>query len=351
MIDINIKNLPPEERDLVLQFGKISRPFSEQHKADKAPLIVSAYTALRNLAVAAQTWEVYGCDLSYWNTPVDFSILKTRVMFVINRYGLGNDYVDPSAEEYVAGCNDNDIPQDGYWYLKPDKSFYKHADNFNKTRNSLGGKLYPMFDIEETGGLSKTALNGWLYKAITTYVDLSGIPLNKLMIYISPGFAGNIEANDWMKKTKLDVAHWTTAPLPIIPSFWKNISVPRTKFTFWQHAVVDSKGYGVGSSKIDLQRYWGTRANFKSEFGITLPAPEPPPIIIPPRVKINYSGGVYMRAVPTMKNNSPLGLAYNGTIWNTVGEYAIDSDGNLWYLIEKEPGNRIWIAAWLTLPA
>lgn len=350
-MDIDINGLAPEERDLVLQFGKISRPFSEQHKADKTPVIARAFSAMQSLAVAARTWDVNGVDISYWQGEVDFDILCSVVDFVFIRYGYGNDYFDPRSQGYAQGCFDHNTPYDGYWYAKPGKSFSKHAENFKVARANLGGKLYPIFDEEETGGLNKVDLNGWLFKWHNAFYNMTNIPLEKQMIYMSPGFAPNVEANDWMKRTKLDVAHWTKADLPIIPSFWSKVLVPPTKFTFWQHNVVDSAGYGVQSSKIDVQRYWGTREQFKTEFGITLPAPEPPPIIIPPRVKINYAAGVYLRAVPTKVNNSPLGLAYNGTVWNTVGEYAIDSDGNLWYLVEKEPGNRLWIAAWLTLPA
>jgi len=350
-MDIDIRGLAPEEQELILQFGKISRPFSEQHKADKAPIIARAFAALQNLAAAARTWEVTGVDISYWQGEVDFDILCSVANFVFIRYGYGNEYFDPRAEGYARGCADHNTPYDGYWYGKPGNSFTKHATNFKATRANLGGKMYPIFDEEETGGLNKTDLNGWLYKWHMTFGDLTSIPLEEQMIYMSPGFAGNVEANDWMKKTKLDVAHWTTAELPIIPSFWTKVLVPLTKFTFWQHAVTSSEGFGVQSSKIDRQRYWGTRPNFETEFNVTLPAPEPPPIIIPPRVRINYAGGVYERFIPTTEGNSPLGIAYNNTVWNTVGEYAIDSSGKLWYLISKEPANRVWIAAWLTLPA
>lgn len=351
MDNINIKDLPPEERDLVLQFGRISRPYSEANEKEKTSLIARAYLFLQSLAVASTVWEVYGVDISYWQGDIDFDILKTKAMFVFIRYGYGNDYFDPRASEYVRGCDDRQIPYDGYWFTRPDKSFTKHAENFFSMRKSLGGKMYPIFDEEETGGLGKTALNDWLYKLHTAFGNLSGIELQKQMIYISPAFAENIEENDWMKRTKLDVAHWTDAPSPIIPKFWKNVSSPPTKFTFWQHAVVDSRGYGVSSSKIDVQRYWGTREDFKKEFGIEVKPPSPPPIIVPKRIRINTSKGLNLRTVPTDVGNNPIGVANYNSIWVTTGEYSIDYSGRLWYQVSDSHGTELWLAGWLTIPA
>jgi GH25 family lysozyme M1 (1,4-beta-N-acetylmuramidase) len=228
-----------------------------------------------DLRAMAADWQVVGVDLSYWQGAVDFDKLAGMVDFALLRAGYGNDFIDPRLEEYRQGCIAHGIPFGLYWYAKPGKDFSKHALNFFSVWEDAPGAIYPVFDLEENGGLAKTALESWLYKMYSAFNGLSGNQYPDDMTYTSPGFANtNLPLTNWLKRTVLWVAHWTTAGQPTIPNEW---AVPGFTWRFWQwSATGKGSDYGVSSRYVDLNRYNGTKAQFLAEFGITPPPPPPP---------------------------------------------------------------------------
>lgn len=340
---IDIDKLPVEERDAVLQFGKISRPFSKELRAQPIiARIASAYYALQ----AAKEWEVLGVDVSYWQGEIDYAMLATKAQFAITRGGYGNDYFDPTLNPNIVGFIDNKIVPGIYWYTKPDKSFLKHAQSFWSVVKAYSCPIYPMFDLEETCGLGKTALESWYYKMYAEFCNLSGRELEHTMTYSSAGFLNTaIGLTAWMKRTKLDVAHWTSAPEPIIPNEWK---VAEKTWKIWQYGVVDSTGYGVESAKIDVQRYNGTRVDFNAEFGTSLPLPPPP--TMPAFIVVN-TAELNLRSSPTDAiSTNILGLTQYGKRWKTTGVQQTDGSGRVWYQLADEHGQAVWVASWLVRP-
>lgn len=223
-------------------------------------------------AALAAEWEVRGVDLSYWQGEVDFDRLALAADFVIIRAGYGNDYFDPRMAEYVQGSAERNIPWGLYWYVKPGKDFRKHAQNFWNIWKSNGGQIYPTFDVEESGGLDKIGLESWLKKMYDLFNILAGRKYGNEMTYTSAGFLDRaMGLTNWLKRTQLWVAHWTTAPQPILPREW---GVPGYTWEIWQWSST-GKGsdYGVSSRFVDLNRYNGTRAEFEAEFGVILPEP------------------------------------------------------------------------------
>ena len=194
-----------------------------------------------------------GVDLSAWQGAVDFAKLKTKVQFAYLRAGYGNNYFDPRCNEYRAGCKANGIPFGLYWFVVPGKSFALHAQNFYKVWLADPGSLPPAFDVEVNGGLNKTKLESWLKKMYNEFNRLSGLPLSSEMTYTSPGFLNkSLGLTNWMKWTQLWVAHWTTAPAPIIPWEW---AVPNKTWVKWQYSARGiGKDYGVSSRWVDLDR-------------------------------------------------------------------------------------------------
>lgn len=222
------------------------------------------------------TWEIVIVDLSMWQGKIDFAKLATKVDAVIMRAGYGNDYFDPRVDEYRRGCREYGIPFGLYWFVKPGKDFRKHAENFYIKWSEDPGNLPPVFDLEDRGGLNKTALESWWQKMYNRFVEKSGLTMEYIATYTSPGFLNNaIGKTNWLKNTLLWVAHWTTAAQPIIPKEWLEIVNPKT-WKFWQwSATGKGSDYGVSSRYIDLDRYNGTRAQFEAEFGLE-PLPPPP---------------------------------------------------------------------------
>lgn len=348
---IDIDQLAPEERDLISQFGKISRPF--WHDPSKLRTISYIANALNVLTLADQTWEVVGVDVSAWQGDIDMSILATKVSFVIIRYLYGNSYYDPRALEYVQGAVDNKLPYGGYVYMKPGKSFSQQPINFKAKCDEYSSDyqvIYPMVDFEENGGLNKNDLNNWTTKFYMNLCGAWGYPfdntgLKHFMTYTSPGFLDtNMPLTNYMKWTHLDDAHWTSAPQPIRPQEWAKPDFP---WKFWQHAVVDATtpiDYGVQSSKIDLQRYNGTKQDFEHEFNVTITPPPPP---APEYLMVNTQT-LNLRSVPTTSGNAPIGETWYGRVWKTTGKTSPDVAGRgLWYEVADEHGQTLWLAGWL----
>ena len=277
-----------------------------------------------DIQAMAADWQVTGVDLSYWQGAVDFAKLAGKVQFVIIRAGYGNDYFDPRLEEYRQGCISHNIPFGLYWYAKPGRDFSKHALNFFSVWDDNRGKLPPVFDLEETGGLAKTALESWLKKMYDAFNGLAGRAYDDDMTYTSPGFANtNLPLTNWLKRTLLWVAHWTTAGQPIIPNEW---AIPGFTWKFWQWSAT-GKGYdyGVSSTYVDLNRYNGTLAQFQAEFAIA-PAPPPPaplpdPIIPLKKVKVKDTvAWLNVRAQPSL-TAIDLGDLIKASVVPVVDEY------------------------------
>jgi GH25 family lysozyme M1 (1,4-beta-N-acetylmuramidase) len=274
----------------------------------------------------AQSTRMHGVDLSYWQGAVDFAKLASKVNFAYIRAGYGNESADPRMREYMQGCRDNGIPFGLYWYLKPGKDWKKHADNFARYTSKFAS-LPPVMDVEETGGMNKASLAGWLEKFVLRYEATSG---RQLAIYTSPGFwNSNMPKTNWAKNHKLWVAHWTSAAAPTLPADWVDINQPKT-WTFWQYGVpAIGKEYGVSSSKIDVDWYNGDAATFEREFGVAphipdseppLPPPPEPPVIELPEYVRTTAFALNLRHSPAVLADNKSGYATLGTRLKVEGE-------------------------------
>jgi len=289
-----------------------------------------------NALTIVPAWSVVGADLSYWQGAVDFAKLATKVNFVYLRAGYGNDTIDARLVEYINGCNAHGIPYGLYWYVKPGKAWDKHADNFARYSS---GDLPPVMDVEETGGLDKQALAGWLEKLVNRYEGVTG---KQLAIYSSPGFwNANMPLTNWAKNRRLWVAHWTTAAQPTLPAEWVNINQPRT-WTFWQYAVPSlGSEYGVSSAKIDLNRFNGDREAFKAAFGVMphetgAPVPPPPP---PPPPVVELPEYVRTTAWALNLRHSPEVLADNKGGYATLNSrLKVEGESGDWYKLS------VWVS-------
>lgn len=300
--------------------------------AMKANFAYYPIQTVRAASIAAAPTYLHGVDLSYWQGAVNFAKLATKVNFAYLRCGYGNDSIDPRLLEYMRGCADNGIPFGLYWYMKPGKDFRKHADRF--AEYSDFGDLPPVMDVEETGGLGKTALEGWLKKFVDRY---EAAAKRQLAIYTSPGFwNANMPKTNWAKNRKLWVAHWTSAAQPTLPYEWTDINQPRT-WTFWQYAVASvGAEYGVSSAKLDLNWYHGGAAEFEREFGVAphIPGdvpPEPPPPEPPaepeyPR-EVTLVGSFNLRQAPVIQAGNVITALPRGTKLKVIGEEGA------WYVV------------------
>ncbi len=315
---IHLDDLAPEEREYITQVGKISRPFLQDHS--NAIKINNLITRL--LPIISRVWEVCGVDVSVWQGDIDFSALSEKAKFVIIRYGIGNNFVDTKAQRNVNECIRLNLPYGGYWYLKPEKDWFKHAESFANVVLDFGSIIYPTSDFEESGGLQKQALDNWLQKYFNTLFSILSnrgfwSDTNQHMWYSSKNIVDKLlpKPNGWMRHSQLDVAHWTNAEFPLIPYEWE---VANKTFKFWQYAVVDSAGYGVESNKIDLQRYNGTLDQFNEEFNVNIIPPEEPPEI--PTKYVIPICNLNTRTSPIIDPNNIIGVATPQDKFEYIGE-------------------------------
>ena len=275
----------------------------------------------------ALDWPVQGIDVSVYQGQMNWEKAKPLITFAYIRAGYGNSSTDAQFIRNVNECTRLRIPYGLYWYMKPDKSWQATAASFAAAYNSYGGDLPPMFDVEDTGGLGKTALESWLVKCVNTFEAETGTDIG---IYTSPGFwDANMPLTNWAKNRRLWVAHWTNADAPALPAEWAMANNPRT-WTFWQHSA-DGNGlgatYGAQSAAIDLDRFNGTLAQFNQVFGLNVappvepPAPELPPARVPLfLVRVTAANLLNVRAQPTTAG-ADIGDLYRNSVLPVYGEY------------------------------
>jgi len=257
---------------MTYKLGVAARSFSPEHKAQSSILqaVRSAFSTQ-----AAATAYVEGVDVSTWQGYIDWEIMAEKAAFVIIRAGYGNNYIDPRLDFNVSSAAALGVPYGLYWYVKPGKDAAKHAQTFAGLVADYGSKIEPTFDLEETGGLDKNALYNWYAKLYNKFQEYSGLQLDQIMTYTSAGFLDrSIPLTNFLKWSKLWVAHWTTASQPIIPQEWAKSG---KTWTYWQYSAKgDGIAYGAQSKSIDLNR--------KNE---AAPEPEPPPggeVVIPKKI-------------------------------------------------------------------
>lgn len=328
-----------------MKIQDLRQPDKWQHlKKTVRRYITDLIQRLRGVDVLAQflVWPVRGIDVSYWQGEIkDPEKLASMVDFIIIRAGYGNNWIDPLIEQFRDFCKKYGKAFGLYWYVKPGKNAKEHAANFYGVWIVNPGEIYPTFDLEETGGLSKLELESWWWKMYQHkdygFITLARIALDKVMTYTSAGFLNRaIGMTNWLKETILFIAHWTLADFPLLPNEYIKINNPKT-WKFWQHSST-GKGadYGLSSRYVDQVVYNGTKGDFEKEFGVVLPSPEPPPSG-EPEMKYRTMKEVSVRTGPGINNAfvrmRPVGeefvamnvkgdTAYPGAHW------AQDQDGN-----------------------
>ena len=99
----------------------------------------------------------FGVDISYHNGNIDFAVLSKNVDFVIIRAGYGQGNIDKKLTDYVAGCNEYDIPYGFYWfsYASTQYEAEREAKFFYDTIHKYKPSLPLFFDYEELSKIHK----------------------------------------------------------------------------------------------------------------------------------------------------------------------------------------------------
>lgn len=276
-------------------------------------------------SITPTSWPVTGVDISYHNGTIDFRVMAQRATFTLLRAGYNNANVDPKLTTYYPQIVQTPLFRGLYWYCVVGQDYHAHARSFFNQWKNFPTQITPMLDFEYTS-LNPFDTTAWIKAMVFEFAGLTGkLP----MIYTSPGWwNAHVLRNDWAHNCMLDVAHWTTANTPLVPYDWSNYNI---KPTMWQYSADNNRmgayyGSTNGDPDMDLQRFYGTIADFDATFGITDPVitPPPPPAFEPVKVlyqaKLANATALNIRALPDATSQD-IGTILPGTEFPIVQEY------------------------------
>lgn len=231
--------------------------------------------------VAAASWPVVGVDVSKYQGAMNWNTALSRgISFAIIRssYYYGGLNEDPQYRRNCDECDRLQIPYGVYHYIIPAGNAVTQANYFI---DRYRGNLSMAMDVEDRGGLGSSALSDWLQAFADTIESQIG---KKPIIYTRQTFFDPYVAPRHWGDYKLWIARYDSTLAnpypPYTPRDWPGLR----DWTFWQWSAGGNgmgSYYGAQSSDIDLNRYDGTLAEFKAEFGLTDGEPQDEIIYIP----------------------------------------------------------------------
>jgi GH25 family lysozyme M1 (1,4-beta-N-acetylmuramidase) len=198
-----------------------------------------------------------GIDVSHWQGTIDWSKVRAAgKKFAFIKASEHTSFVDNKYQTNRSNAKAAGLKVGAYHFARPDlgtTDAYAEADHFIETADWKSGELRPVLDLEDTGGLSSSALQTWVKAFLQRIYDRTGV---RAIIYVSPSFWSSKMGNSsWFAQNGYDIlwiAHWTTASSPSVPADnWGGRG-----WTFWQYTS-DGSVSGI-SGRVDLNRYKGT---------------------------------------------------------------------------------------------
>jgi GH25 family lysozyme M1 (1,4-beta-N-acetylmuramidase) len=206
---------------------------------------------------ASSPTRLEGIDVSHWQGTIDWAKVRAAgKKFAYIKASEHTTFVDDKYQTNRSRAKTAGLKVGAYHFARPNigtTDAYAEADHFIETADWTSGELRPVLDLEDTGGLSSSALQTWVKAFVQRIYDRTGV---RAVIYVSPAFWSSKMGNStWFAKNGYDVlwiAHWTTAGSPSVPAEnWGGKS-----WTFWQYTS-DGSVPGI-SGRVDLDRYNGT---------------------------------------------------------------------------------------------
>lgn len=199
-------------------------------------------------------------DVSVANGKIDWvKVAAAGISFVYVKATDGVNYIDPTFFTNAKGALAAGLPVGAYHYLKvrhgKAQDAQKQALQYCEAYVKAGCTLVPALDCEDATNKDATP-DEWL-EAIRTWVAVVEDELGcKPLLYTYPGFWGSLGPKMNLPEfgeLKLWIAHYTTAPKPMMVKPW-------TSWFMWQYAAsagVFGRVDGV-STYVDRNRCVGT---------------------------------------------------------------------------------------------
>ena len=311
------------------------------------------------MSLVHPNYEIGGCDISFYQNPIRWEILSSRISFVIIRSGDGirPDGQDPKFTENWQDAKAHNVVRGSYWFFRPEIDPVRQANQMISLLSSDWGEMGIYADLEmNQTHMSKAAYTTALLKFINTAEPQITSEHNRLLgLYTSYGFWDfNVDETriPQLAERALWVAQWPTG-VPIQPT-----RLPKgwPRWDLWQFSVNGGLPYGqpgngntvwgVNSKGLDMDVWRGSQAEFEAFFHCTIgevpPEPPPTPIIaFKPQVRLNIRPRPSDQATPILGTTSTEPLP-------VIGQ-AQDSQNRIWYKIGESGQGKyeMWIAGFL----
>ena len=194
-------------------------------------------------------------DISFYQDPalINYDLLAANVSGVILRacYGI---WKDTAFDRHYAEFTARGVPCGAYHYIIGNAEIKAQADAFNIAVGLKDMRLGCWIDVEDTRPNTK------LYRQnVLEYAERQP----DMGIYTSKGAWNAIMGGVYLNDRKLWVAHYTTAPSPLMPTGWQS-------WWLWQFT---SSGRLAGyAGNLDTNRFNGDDADFAEWVGGEVPA-------------------------------------------------------------------------------
>lgn len=292
-------------------------------------------------------------DVSKWQETISPEKMKAAgVDGVILRASYGGSKgsaADELVDVFAPQLEAAGIPFGLYHYFHPARPVGEQFAAFKRVVDKYGYRMRLALDLEELEGLDgATAAKALEFLRLMD--EAYPLPDGKRhLVYTSMGYWRQMGSPAWGSEYELWIAAWTTAARPIVPGPW-------SRWMVWQHT---SKGngpaHGVGSARVDLNRFNGSRAEF--EAWLVDGAAGPPVKSFAAELWENAAG----RPVWTWEPEFALAKAIlTDGLMPAGGEFRFEFDGKVWfyqialsgdrktrrvYYVERDKWNAVkWIA-------
>jgi hypothetical protein len=269
---------------------------------------------------------------------MNFAITKTKCQYVIMRAGYGNGWLDGNLATYYRDARAQDMPVGLYWYNRVGEDFILHADGFAEAIDMYPPQIDICGDYEQTSKDMNQTLD-WILSYDGRLRNQTGkVPMS----YTSKGFwdAKVARSSQWIGRRLWD-ANWTTRDYPAVPLDWQFKQGDHWQWSADNNRKAAEYGSTGGDPDMDLDRYYGSVAQFNAQYGTHIqpiggqppPPPPPPPGQVPENVLI-ITGELAIHNTPQAVQGNIVGHALYNTIWHPYEEVA--ANGVVWYRVTKD---------------
>lgn len=262
-------------------------------------------------------------DISKWQGIIDPARMKAAgvdgVMLRASYATNTGSRPDEKADEFAASLAAAGIPFGWYHYFHPARPVGEQFSVFKSVVEQYGYKLRLALDLEEKHGVDSATAGkaGEFMLLVQGAFPIQG----KHLIYTSLGYwRDTLKIPAWGANYDLWIAAWTDAAAPIPPTPWKS-------WVLWQHTSNgDGPSHGVGSARLDLNRFNGDRAAFSRWMAQS--ATQPPSV--EPLANALWERGLNEPSL-TWNPNFSLAASILKDGWHIVsGEYDFAHDGRFY---------------------